>query len=263
MKWMSNVVPLCAQSRSESPLDVREISLRQFGGTSYGRARHVGSDVNFVTLCVLANMPRLLDVVTTELFRRSSSLRAAAQDPQHTRAVSATASEIDCSSSKDGFVWHLDQALDGGKLLALAQTLHGAKSPMAELLFELQSEVRARCPLSRQAHPESPLDIGATNIYCSLDSTGENSGNVTDWLAEVASGGGWHQQKLAQSRSNVSNAACDIIEISSLPSHEQFAQLLRTARPFIIRGGAAVGMGLAVKVRVLALYMGWSALPLP
>lgn len=166
-------------------------------------------------------------------------------------------------------MWHLEQALDGGKLLSLARTLHGEQSPIAELLAQLQSEVRARCPRSSRDHPlpdgspndsvitedqkHHPGDIGATVNYCSIDSTtttGANSDNVAGWLSEVAGGGGWHeqQQQPAQSHPDTSNVACEIIEISSLPSHEQFAQLLRTARPFIIRGGAAVGMGLDVKV---------------
>lgn len=216
------------QQHSANPIDVREISLRQLGSND---ARHDASP-DFVRLCVLANMPRLLQTATDVL------LQQAGLDSNGSTTRGADVS-VPCHNSSH-HLWHLARTLEDGQSLALARTLHGDGSAIARLLESLASIVEAHCGigLNQQSREEA-------------DATPEaQAQEVVDGqqaLSASNDGGGWNTAGSIDDGVE-SGPRCSVLELPRLPSKQEFRRLLATSRPVVIRGGAAAEMGLDVQV---------------
>ena len=174
------------------------------------------SHIDFVRLCVFANMPRLLQTLTDRLI-----------------AIDGSTTEADGCQARSGGLWHLWHTLKDGKSLQLARILHGKGSAIAQLLTNLTRRVEQTCGFEIVK-----LEVKEDD-YLSC----ERRRALAPTVAYTDSGG-WPIIEGVSSEHH----RCDAIEVPSLPDHDRFEELLLTAKPFVIRGNAAAEMGLTLSV---------------
>jgi len=198
-------------------------------------------EVDFVFLCALANMPRLLHTVASTILQRSANVTGVCIECD-SEGDEQELVRKDCSTS-DGYMWHLVQTLDDGRSLGTARVLHGETSPIATTIEHLLQVTERRCgPLNRGADrsTEALLSLPALagGAMC-----GAESAESCPQHAPSMDDGGWRVGEAAGVAER-----CDIVELHHLPSKSEFSTLLMSARPIVIRGGAASKMGLNTDV---------------
>ena len=185
--------------------------------------------MDFIHLCVLANMPVLLQTATDRLLALANSIN-------------------DNCHGSSSYLRHLSKSIGDGKSLELARRLHGAKSPIAIHLEQLGVFLQSQCLDDKDG---KRLDLESVPDENNLKVCEEHDHDPSPPTLH-SDHGGWADHKEPSRYNNFSVPPSGILEVPRLPTAAEFRSLLLSARPFIIRGGAAEQMGLAVEVRSVA-----------